>query len=129
MKKDFQKWHKEKSGLHNDKVRPFFHEQEVWFASIGVNVGFEQDGVGEKFLSPVVIFKKFSNEVCWAVPTTKKNKKGIYYFRFNWRKNKSSSVILSQIRLVDGKRLFYRVGIMNDKDFKEMKKRLISFLK
>ena len=62
MKKDFQHWHNEKSNLHEEKIRPFFHKREVWSASVGINVGFEQDGRGEQFLRPVLVLKKF-NEV------------------------------------------------------------------
>jgi mRNA interferase MazF len=128
MQKNFKEWHKNKSDIHENKQRPFFHEQEVWFASLGSNIGFEQDGVGESFLRPVVIIKKFNNEIFWGIPTTKKNKKGVYYFRFNWGKDNGSSAILSQIRLVDSKRLFYKIGQISDKDLKEIKKRIISLL-
>jgi len=128
MKKDFQKWHSEKSDLHNEKVRPFFHLREVWFASLGMNVGFEQDGKHEKFLRPVIILKKFNNQVCWAIPTTKKPKKGIHYFSFEYDEGESTTAILSQLRLIDSKRLDYKIGTMKENDFAEMKKRLIAFL-
>ena len=42
MKKDFKSWHGKKESLHHEKERPFFHEREVWFCSLGVNIGFEQ---------------------------------------------------------------------------------------
>ena len=44
MKKDFKKWMEQKVKIHNDKTHPFFHEREVWFSSLGENIGFEQDG-------------------------------------------------------------------------------------
>ncbi|MEK7642480.1 MAG: type II toxin-antitoxin system PemK/MazF family toxin [Patescibacteria group bacterium] len=128
MKKDFDNWNTEKSNLHEEKVRPFFHEREVWFTSIGVNIGFEQDGKHEKFLRPVIILKKFNNQVCWAIPTTKKSKKGIHYFSFEYDKNENTTAILSQLKLIDSKRLDYKIGTMKEKDFIEMKKRLIAFL-
>ncbi|MFA6076622.1 MAG: type II toxin-antitoxin system PemK/MazF family toxin [Candidatus Paceibacterota bacterium] len=129
MSKDFKDWHIEKSDLHENKVRAFFHEREVWFASIGVNIGFEQDGKHEKFLRPIIVVKKFNNEVCWGIPTTKKNKKGKYYFSFEYKEGESTTVILSQLRLIDSKRLDYKIGSMKESDFTEMKKRLMSFLK
>lgn len=129
MKKDFKKWHGIKESVHNDRPRVFFNEQEVWFSFLGANVGFEQDGVGEKFLRPVVIIKKFSNETFWGVVTTKKKRTGDFYFKFSYRKDKFTTAILSQIRTIDSKRLLYKIGFIRDSDFKEMKKRLISFLK
>ena len=73
MKKEF---------LHKEKARPFFHEGEVWFCALGVNVGFEQDGRGESFLRPIVVIKKFNQEVFWGLPLTKRQKQGQYYFSF-----------------------------------------------
>ena len=127
--KNFKDWFTEKNDLHENKVRAFFHEREVWFASVGVNIGFEQDGKHEKFLRPIIVVKKFNNEVCWGIPTTKKNKKGAHYFSFEYKEGEFTTAILSQLRLIDTKRLDYKIGSMKGSDFKEMKKRLITFLK
>jgi len=83
MKKDYKIWMGRKSKIHNDKVRPFFHEREVWFSSLGENIGFEQDGSGDKFLRPLLILRKFNNEVLWALPLTRIDKTGKYYFRIS----------------------------------------------
>ena len=129
IKKNFKDWFTEKNNLHENKVRAFFHEREVWFASVGVNIGFEQDGKHEKFLRPVVVVKKFNNEVCWGIPTTKKTKKSKHYFSFEYKEGEFTTAILSQLRLIDSKRLDYKIGSMKISDFTEMKKRLVSFLK
>lgn len=134
MKKDFVKWHNEKTEIHNDKIRPFFHEREVWFSSLGENVGFEQDGRGEKFLRPLLILRKFNNEVAWIVPLTRTQKSGKYYFHFSLidsvGKTKEESVaILSQIRLVDAKRLDYKIGDIPEDEFRKLKEALVALLK
>ena len=128
MQKDFQKWHGEKSALDKDKVRPFFHEREIWFASLGANIGFEQDGRGGKFLRPIVVIKKFNNEVCWGVPLTKKQKKGAYYFSFEFDDRKKSTAIISQVRLIDAKRLQYKIGDTGEKDFSILKQKIAQLL-
>lgn len=80
MKKDYQKWHREKTNIeHSDKPRVFFHEREVWWCSIGSNVGFEQDGRGETYARPVLVFKKFNKEVFWSLPLSTKIKNGKFY--------------------------------------------------
>jgi len=107
----------------------FFHEREVWFAALGSNIGFEQDGKNRKYLRPVIIIKKFNSEVCWVVPTTKKDKKGKYYFNFSYKERQYTTAILSQMRLIDSKRFIYNIGMMKEIDFLEIKKRLSSFLK
>lgn len=48
--KDFNQWNKEKKGLENvghDILA--FHEREIWWCSIGINLGDEQDGKNELF--------------------------------------------------------------------------------
>ncbi len=68
MKKDFTQWHSEKTKVHQSESCVFFHEREIWWCRIGLNIGYEQDGKGDNFARPVIIFKKFNNEVCWIIP-------------------------------------------------------------
>lgn len=126
--KDFQFWHFQKSDIHENKVRVNFHEREVWFAAVGANIGHEEDGKGEKFLRPVIILKKFNNETLWGVFTTKQNRVGKYYFKFEYRKDDSTTANLSQLRLVDSKRLVYQIGSISEIDFSELKKRIIALI-
>ncbi len=127
MDKDFEPWHTIKSTLNRDKKRPFFHERDVWFASLGLNVGFEQDGKGSKFLRPIVIIKKFNNDICWCLPLTRSKKEGVYYFTFK-NKTTESTIILSQIRLIDSKRLYYKTETISHNIFNDIKQKLRRFL-
>jgi mRNA-degrading endonuclease toxin of MazEF toxin-antitoxin module len=125
--KNYKKWHEQKSNLHENKIRAFFHEREVWFASIGANIGFEQDGRGDEHLRPVLVIKKFNNEVLWCIPLTKNHKKGKYYLSFELL-NETSTAILSQIRLIDSKRLQYKIGDVSPEKFIEIKEKLKQLL-
>ena len=132
MKKDFKKWHTKKSEINEIKKSPFFHEREVWFCYLGTNVGFEQDG-GKEFLRPVVILKKFNNEIFWAIPLTKSEKKKSksvdkYYYVFSFVPQVTSMAILSQIRLIDAKRLSRHIGTMTENHFDELNKKLKALL-
>lgn len=127
MKKDYQKWHERKTYIENDRPRVFFKEREIWFCYVGENVGFEQDGRGDEFLRPVIIIKKFNNEVLWVVPLTKIEKKNRYYFSFTLN-GKASVAILSQMRLIDAKRLKYKIGNVKIEDFKELKSKIRQLL-
>ncbi|MCX6720492.1 MAG: type II toxin-antitoxin system PemK/MazF family toxin [Candidatus Staskawiczbacteria bacterium] len=135
MKKDYKNWMGLKSGIHNNKIRPFFHEREVWFSSLGENVGYEQDGSGGNFRRPVLILRKFNNEVIWILPLTRTDKTGKYYFRISPVDDKdktdgrASVVILSQIRLVDAKRLQYKIGDIKEDEFIKLKEALKALLK
>jgi len=42
--KDFDSWFRKKSEIENQSERPNYHEREVWWCSLGMNIGFEQDG-------------------------------------------------------------------------------------
>ena len=130
MKKDFTKWHKIKTDINNAEKRVFFHEKEIWFCHVGANVGFEQDGTKEEYLRPVLIIRKFNNEVFWGIPLTKseKRKDGKYYYAFSFVEGIISLAILSQIKLIDAKRLVRHVGSMSEDDFEKTKKKLKDLL-
>ena len=131
MEKDYTNWHKLKTALNNNEAssRPYFHDREIWYCSLGDNIGSEQDGKGEEYLRPVIVFKKFNNEIFWAIPLTKsKNKKKEknqrFYYAFSFMPDITSIAILSQIRLVDGKRLKVHMGVISEENFNELKEKL-----
>ena len=126
--KDFQKWHIQKDNIHGFKVRPFFHEREIWSCSVGVNIGFESDGKGEKFLRPVLVVKKFNNESLWGVSLSKTQNNGKYYYPFVFVEGLTSEANLSQLRLIDSKRLNYKLGTMDERLFQELKEKLRQLL-
>lgn len=126
MEKDFQKWHKTKEGLDNVSVRVFFHEREVWWCSIGVNVGFEQDGRGERFARPVLILKKFNNEVFWAIPISTKIKNGKFYTPIELGDGVARVAIISQLRLIDAKRLIDKISTISSGNYKLIQKAIIN---
>ncbi len=135
MKKDYKKWSDKKAQIHNDKIRPFFHEREVWFCALGENIGFEQDGSGENFMRPILVLKKFNNEIIWGLPLTRTEKTGKYYYPISLvadddkNDGRPSVVILSQLRLVDAKRLQYKVGTITEVEFLKIKEALVALLK
>lgn len=122
MQKDFQKWHKKKEALDNISVRVFFHEREVWWCSVGINVGFEQDGRGEDFARPILIFKKFNNEVFWATPLSTKIKKGKFYVPIDLGDDIQRVAIISQLRLIDAKRLADKISTISTENYRLIQK-------
>ncbi len=119
MKKEFQKWHNLKSKIDGEHQSPPFSEREVWWCSLGANVGVEEDGKNELFERPVVVIRKFNKEMLWALPLTSRGKEGTYYLRFSLREN-VSTVILSQLRILSAKRLVRKIGRIGKKQFNEM---------
>lgn len=122
-KKDFQKWHTKKAQVDDIETRPFFHERKIWWCALGANVGFEQDGGGEDFLRPIIVFRKFNNEIFWAISLSHTQKKTKYYFQFVFSGGLSSAAVLSQIRLIDARRLSHKLSDLSDVDFGELTKK------
>ncbi len=104
--KNFEEWSKVKKEVDDFKNRniPIFHESEIWWSSIGLNIGDEQDGKNESFERPVLILKKFSKSLFMGIPLSTKIKEGKLYVNFK-AENLDYSVLLSQTRVMSVKRL------------------------
>ncbi len=128
-RKDFQKWHSKKTKIHNEQNRVFFKEREIWFSHVGENVGFEQDGRGEEFLRPVIVLKKFNQETFWSMPLTRSVKpNNSYHFTFSFRRDELIAANISQLRLLDAKRMKYKIGSISFSDFQSLKKTIRQLL-
>ncbi|MBI4158282.1 MAG: type II toxin-antitoxin system PemK/MazF family toxin [Candidatus Yanofskybacteria bacterium] len=118
--KDFKKWHGIKENLDGRKSEVFFHEREIWWCSLGVNIGFEQDGTGKDFQRPIVIIKKFNLDACLAVPLTTTQKKGKYYFKVGEVDGREATAVFSQVRFINRKRLANKVGVLEENIFNKL---------
>ncbi len=120
--KDFDGWNMRKKAIHNFGENKFYHPRDIWWCSLGINVGFEQDGVGVIKTRPIVIISGFSKSVCLVIPLTTSQKNNKYYLKIGKIKNKKASAIISQIRLIDTKRLVKKMGVINKEKFEEIRK-------
>lgn len=124
----FSAWTKLKIRLHISEKDPvYFREKEIWWANLGANIGYEQDGKNDNFERPVLILKKFNKDVLWTLPLTRTKKtNNKYYFQLK-QGGEDSFVILSQIRLISSKRLSRKMRMIEKEEFDEIKKRMIGF--
>ena len=114
-------WTKLKIRIYlSSDIKFYFKERQIWWASLGANIGFEQDGKNDKFERPVLIFKKFNKYMAWCLPLTSKPKEGKYYYWFNY-KDQRGTILLSQIRAISSKRLIRKIGILSYEDFKKVR--------
>ena len=93
-----------------------FREREVWWCSLGLNVGAEEDGKNERFERPILIVKKFNADLFWAVPLTSTHRDSPYYFKFHLRE-RESSIIISQIRTLSQKCPIRKIGKIGKTQF------------
>ncbi|MCE3233454.1 MAG: hypothetical protein K0R98_1711 [Rickettsiaceae bacterium] len=123
MQKDFDSWNnlKKASNLRESGVP--FKEREVWWCRLGVNVGDEEDGKGQFFLRPVLIIRKFNSRLFIGLPfSTAIKEHNYFYYKFEF-KGREQSVILSQIRLLDSKRLWNKMGSVGKEEFNNIKEK------
>jgi mRNA interferase MazF len=116
--KDFDKWSEKKKQTDKKDLgrNLFLHEREVWWCSLGVNIGVEIDGKNENFERPVLIIKKFNGLMFWGIPLTSKVKINPYVIQVEHEKGVSYANI-SQLRLLSSKRILRKVGVIEEESF------------
>lgn len=121
----FDQWNSQKKIIDKKFCRIFFKERDVFFIQMWKNIRFEQNGQWEDFARPVVIIKKFNNDVFWGIALSSRQKKWKYYFNFSI-KDIQQYAILSQLRLYDKNRILKKIGMISSKDFLLLKQKIKS---
>lgn len=125
--KKFDEWNEVKKQLDVRVKNITPKDREVYWASIGENVGFEQNGKGEIFSRPVLIVKRFSKNMFFGVPLSTQSRDGSFFYEFELNGAKSTALVV-QGRLFDTKRLENRIGMITKEDFANIKTRLRDLL-
>lgn len=118
--KKYDEWNIVKKKLHNEDNKVYFKERDIFWASIGINIGYEQDGKGDIFSRPVLVFKKYSKNLFLGIPLSTQIKKGSFFFEFILN-GKPSNALLVQARIYDSKRVENKIGMISKDDFIESK--------
>lgn len=122
------KWMCLKERLRNTLRRgPNVNEGDIWWASIGENIGWEINGKSESFSRPVIIVKKLSQGFFLVIPATTKERHGSWYVTYS-HKGISAIACLHQIRAIDYRRLRSRIGQLQDSDLKNIKTAFIKLI-
>lgn len=121
MEKDFDSWNTEKKHAQHEAAR-FYGTREVWWCRLGVNIGSEQDGSGERFLRPVVIVCAFGPHTCLVVPLTTSAQKHRLRIFVGVVGDREATALLSQIRVIDTRRLVEKIGFLDKKYFENIRK-------
>ena len=115
--KDFDGWIIKKKEYHyQNLLPPMFKERDIWWVSVGVNVGFEEDGKNENFVRPVLILKKFNREIFLGVPLSTKLKDNKYYVQISVKKQ-AVSAMTSQIRVFSSRRIWNKLVELDKGDY------------
>lgn len=49
MHKSFSNWHNKKQKIDREDRNKFYHQREIWWCYLGINIGNEQNGSGSNF--------------------------------------------------------------------------------
>jgi len=103
-----------------------FKEGEVWWCTIGLNIGEEVFGKGVYFARPVLVLRKLTKNSFLGLPFTGREKEGSWYIPIDLP-GRRSSIMLNQARVVDRKRLRDRITVIGVSDFQLIKKSFHKF--
>lgn len=119
--KRFLEWIRVKERLDRQQHEPpLVSEGDLWWISIGMNVGSEIYGKDSLFSRPAIIYKKFSHGFYFVIPTTTTPRKGSWYVPFN-HQERYEVACLHQARAIDHRRLSTKLGTIDEADFARIK--------
>jgi pseudaminic acid cytidylyltransferase len=124
----FDQWNRVKQKIETKQKTIFFREKEIYFMSVGKNIGHESYGKENLFLRPVLIYKKLTHTTFLGIPLTSKPKEGSYFFQFNYKKDQTSTAMFNQMRVFDIRRADYYSGKIGAKTLENLEIRLKEFL-
>lgn len=128
VQRNYVGWYKLKADIEKNRKAPDFSERDIWWCSIGANIGFEQDGKNSLFERPVLVVRKFNKDLFVGAPLTSVKKDNKFYHQITVA-NQASSVILSQHRTLSPKRLLRRIGRVGEEDYLVIVSKINSLLK
>lgn len=114
-------WNVKKKCAEKEKSR-LYTVREVWWCRLGINIGSEQDGHGAEFLRPTVIVRGFGASICMIIPLTTSIHQHPLRVNVGEIQGKKASAILSQIGVVDTRRLVEKIGFLDKEIFKQLRK-------
>jgi mRNA interferase MazF len=122
MEKDFDSWNIHKKNIDtNQPLSFYFKEGEVWWASTGINVGFEENGKGTYFQRPILIIKKFNQHLAYTVPLTSQLKNKPYHLPCSVSDGRQRQVIVSQCKSMSSRRFTNKIGFVGKVELNKIK--------
>ena len=126
IKSEHDTWNNKKKNLDNKTAQNIFCKTgDIWWCSIGKNIGTEQNGNGHNYSRPVLILKVFNKNMFFGIPITSSDLKNtkkrlIKYYSPIKINNSNSFVILTQLRLFDTKRLLRKISKVDKDSLKDI---------
>src|SRR3989339_2240089 len=120
--KNFHDWNIKKIKI--DKNETFNHprEKEIWWCSIGINIGSEVYGKGADYTRPVLVINAEGSESFIGIPLTSNIKSKKYACIIKTDDGALHTALIYQIRSFDKRRLTERKYILSTEEYSKIKK-------
>ncbi len=125
--KNFDEWNEVKKKTDNEENR-LYTIREIWWFRIGLNIGTEQNGNGKEYTRPCLIICGFGFHACMIVPLTTSPKQNRFRIRIGLVEEFEAKANISQIKVIDTKRLVRKVGFLDKKIFDNVIKNIKDLL-
>ena len=120
----YDEWNERKKDIAFPSFRNiYFREGDIWWCSLGLNVGRESYGKGKEFRRPILVLKKLSSDICIILPLSSKEKIGTWFIDVTFQEHKRY-VLLYQIRMLHTKRFQRKLGQLDEKGMFRVKEKL-----
>ncbi len=129
MDKNFDQWNNLKKIFEKEERKFFAHPREIWWCSLGVNLGAEIDGKNDNFERPVLVISVYSRETMFVLPITSKEKNDKFHFKIFVKikdiqtgeyKEKPVWIKLTQSRVISNKRLLRKLDLVSIDNFSKI---------
>ncbi|MFA5744850.1 MAG: type II toxin-antitoxin system PemK/MazF family toxin [Candidatus Paceibacterota bacterium] len=121
MEKDFDRWNEIKKKTDTEPSR-LYTVREIWWCRLGANVGTEKDGKGDWYVRPCVILRGFGADACLVVPLTTSSREHALRVSVGVVEDQEAHANLSQIRVIDTRRLEEKIGFLEKDAFSKLRK-------
>lgn len=102
--KNYNDWNFKKQKLNAGQDFLHYKEGDIWWSSLGVNVGYEIDGKHQHFERPVLVLKKITRSQAFIVPLTSAIRPDDNRFVIYEIGGRKRSANVSQARMIDVRR-------------------------
>ena len=129
MNQEYIDWNTLKYQLIETANKPAkFNERDIWWCSIGINVGYEINGKNHLAERCVLVIRKYNNDMFFGLPLTTQLKD--YDSRILTNVNGTDAdIILDQGKTFSADRLNRRERVMGYKEFDIVRRSLLNHLK
>ena len=126
--KDFVAWAKVAEGVELRKCRDDVKPGAVYWCNLGVGIGSEMLGKGNKFMRPVLVLAKIDTRLLLVLPITSREKLGPHYTEV-YLNGVPESLVLYQIFTIDSRRITDFIDEVPPDAFREVKRNFLKLLK